>query len=207
MVMNMSTEEFQSALEEVKSLLSDKSINFLSRKKSNSLQPEPHQSLDEDKQQNPSPNVLPIQGGDPIKDDGINTSTVISSVDSVRFNLNGCIVIDPAIVMNRMVEELSQLIKPLEPHDELHSIAQACIDDMMPLALTSQDDPDLHDKFFMFATSSSSSHSSPSNNQEETSFVPLSVVDAPSEYELRHHQHEPHRIGYNFSEINEVMRC
>lgn len=199
-VMSMSTEELQSAVEEVKSLLSDKSINFLSRGKVKSQQEQLHRSSDEDKHDPLPINLPPVNNGGPAIEAA--NGITIPLVNSVRFDLNGCIVIDKAIVMERMVEELSQLLRPSAPgsHDELRGIAQACFDEMMPLALTSQDDPDLHDKFFMLATSSSQ-HLSPSD-QEEISIAASS--SSSSSAELMHHQYEPHREGYNFSEINEV---
>lgn len=209
-VMSMSTEELQSAVEEVKSLLSDKSINFLSRGKVKLQQEQLHRSSDEGGKHDTLPNNLPSvnSGGGPIVEaTGITTALV----DSVRFDLNGCIVIDKAIMMERMVEELSQLLSlsALDSHDELHSIAQACLDEMMPLAVTSQDDPDLRGKFFMLATSSSQ-HLSPSDREKislaASSSSSLSSSSLSSA-ELMHHQYEPHREGYNFSEINEVRGC
>jgi hypothetical protein len=206
-MMSMSTEELQSALEEVKSLLSDKSINFLSRGNIKSQRKKLHRSSDEGKH-DPLPIILPpVNSGGPV---GEATGITTPLVDSVRFDLNGCIVIDKAIVMERMVEELSQLLRPSAPgsHDELQSIAQACVDEMMPLAVTSQDDPNLHDKFFMLVTSSSQ-HLPPSD-QEKISLAASSSSSSPSSLssaELMHHQYEPHREGYNFSEINEVRGC
>lgn len=208
-VMSMSTEELQSALEEVKSLLSDKNINFLSRGNVKSLRKQLHRSSDEGKHDPLPINLPPVNSGGPVVEaTGITTPLV----DSVRFDLNGCIVIDKAIVMERMVEELSQLLRPLAPgsHDELHSIAQACLDDMMPLAVTSQDDPDLHDKFFILVTSSS--HHLPPSDQEKISLAASSSSSSSSpsslsSAELMHHQYEAHREGYNFSEINEVRGC
>lgn len=196
-VMSMSTEELQSAVEEVKSLLSDKSINFLSRGKVKSQQEQLHRSSDEGKHDSLPINLPPVNNGGPVIEAATGITTPL--VNSVRFDLNGCIVIDKAIVMERMVEELSQLLRPSAPgsHDELRGIAQACLDEMMPLAVTSQDD---HDKFFMLATSSSQ-HLSPSG-QEEISLAASS--SSSSSAELMHHQYEPHREGYNFSEINEV---
>lgn len=209
-VMSMSKEELQSALEEVKSLLSDKSINFLSRENVKSQRKQLHRSSDEGKHDPLPINLPPVNSGGPVTVEATGITTPL--VDSVRFDLNGCIVIDKAIVMKRMVEELSQLLRPSAPgsHDELHSIVQACLDEMMPLAVTSQDDPDLHDKFFMLVTSSS--QHLPSSDQDKISLAASSSSSSSSpsslsSAELMHHQNEPHREGYNFSEINEVRGC
>ena len=108
------------------------------------------------------------------------------------------------MAIERMVEELEQLpLRKLlsESRDAvLFKIAQLCFNEMIPLCAvtsspssSSQQQHGFDDKFFMITTASTV--------QEDS----CTIVAVPS-VDLMHHQYEPHKEGYNFSEINEVRK-
>lgn len=174
----LSDEELQSALDEIKSLISPKNIDFLKNKyntendskllSNNRISGESHSNIFSN-----NCNEIPV-------------NKMLDSYSNIRFDLNGCKIVRKDNVFKKMFEELSNssVLKSSDGLNHNEQIVQLCIDSMMPIASNIQQNESCDTYFLIDSSNECEDH---------------------SRTELLHHQFEPQESGYNFREISEVI--
>lgn len=197
---SMSTEEISLALEEIRSLLSPKSIEFLQKGPVPTEEAQPSRAAQRAKQK-PAPQVSLIAdkpqtsteesswfGDQNLQGNPNHRAVPAESPFAERFDLNGRKVIDSATVSGKIVEEAvkSGLFSSRKGLAEAvgTALAELCVECLCPVAKSAQGGTGAG--FFVWRTEA------------------LKSAEAQPQDELKHHQYQNEAPGYTLREILEV---